>query len=67
MGKYGLVSDKHKDGFYHFYWNGRDITGLWMDFFSGLNMKDEVDCERIFIRKYGKHLNRQYPPNQRKK
>lgn len=40
----------------HFYWNGNNITALWMDFFSGLSMEQEKDCVKLFTRKYAKLL-----------
>ena len=45
-----------KDGYSHFYFRGKDVTGLWMDFFSGLTMKQESKCEELFIKKYSKKL-----------
>jgi hypothetical protein len=57
-----LTSEKLKDGYYHFFWNGRDITPLWMDFFSGLSMELEKDANKVFIRKYRNKLNKLYPP-----
>lgn len=60
-----LESKKVKEGWWLFYWNGHDVSELWMDFFAGLSMKDESRCEELFIKKYGKKLNKQYPaPNQ---
>ena len=39
-----------------FYYNGHDVTGSWMDFFSGLSMEQEKDCVRLFIKHYYKQL-----------
>jgi hypothetical protein len=54
--KYFLTSKEHKDGFYHFYLNGKDVTELWHEFFSELSMEQEKDCEKIFIKRYAKDL-----------
>ena len=48
-------------GMTEFYWGTQPITGLWMDFFSGLPMDKEKDCVRLFIKKYGKKLNEMAP------
>lgn len=62
-----LSNRKLKDGYYHFYWNGQDITGLWMDFFSGLTMGQERTAHLIFTKRYQKRLNELYgkPTNRR--
>ena len=52
MRKEKITSRKHKDDYYHFYFNGKDITNLWMDFFSSLSMEDESRCEELFLKKY---------------
>ena len=57
----GLSVKNHKDGLAHFYWNGHDVTGHWMWFFSGLNLKEERYCSWIYARRHGKELNRLYP------
>ena len=59
-----LTTVPHKDKYTHFYWNGHDITGMWMDFFSGLSMKEEKHCEWIFAKRYTKELDKLYPPKQ---
>lgn len=45
-----------------FYWNGGEITTLWYNFFSELPMEKEIDCDRIFIRRYGKILDQVFTP-----
>ena len=52
-----IISRKNKDGMYHFYFNGKDTTMLWMDFFSSLSMADESRCEELFLKKYKKRLS----------
>lgn len=47
---------KKKGDFYHFFLNGKDVTNEWMEFFSGLEMGQEKNCVRLFIRKYAKKL-----------
>ncbi len=48
---------KDKGGYIEFFWDRRNITALWMDFFSGLPMNKEKDCVKIFVRRYGKKLD----------
>lgn len=65
----GLSSsvDTKRDGFYHFYWNGHDITMFWMNFFSSLREKEERYAGWLFARRHGKELNREFPlPTERK-
>ena len=45
-----------KIGMYDFFFNGKNVTGLWMDFFSGLSMEQELSCTKLFIKKYGRKL-----------
>lgn len=52
-----LTMREHKDGYTHFYWGRRDITGLWMNFFSRLSFEQESHSVEIFIRRYGKKLD----------
>ena len=47
-----LTTRKNK-GFYEFYLGRKNVTALWMDFFSTLNMKQEKNCVELFIKKYG--------------
>lgn len=47
---------KDSGGYIEFYWGRRNITALWMDFFSGLAPDKEKDCVKIFLRRYGKKL-----------
>jgi hypothetical protein len=56
------LTSKKVDDFYHFYWSGRDITLLWMDFFSSLPMKQEKNAHWIFARRYGKELDKLTAP-----
>ena len=55
--KYFLTytNEKGEDGG-GFYLNGKDVTAEWYNFFSGISMEQERDCERIFIRRYAKKL-----------
>jgi len=57
MNENKLNSKKNKDGYYDFYWGKRNITALWMDFFSTLPVGKENNCEKIFVKRYGKKLN----------
>lgn len=50
------LKTKDKGGYTEFFWGRRNITALWMDFFSGLPMDKEKDCVKIFVRRYGKKL-----------
>lgn len=61
-----FTCNKADDGFYHWYWNGNDITGLWMDFFSGLSMKEEKHADWIFAKRFTKMLDEEYPAKQTK-
>ena len=56
-----LTTNKNSDGYNHFYWNGADITGLWMEFFSGLSMKEEKHAHWIFAKRFTKQLDKQFP------
>ena len=49
-------------GEYEFFWGKRNITLLWLDFFSGLHMEQEKDCVKLFIKKYAKKVNSNPPP-----
>lgn len=51
------MSKMNKSGEYDFFYDSKKITGLWMDFFSGLSMEDEKRCVELFIKKYAKKLN----------
>lgn len=33
--------------------NNEDVTMSWLNFFSGLSMKQEKDCVKLFLKKYG--------------
>jgi len=57
----GLSTAKHPDGYYHFYWNGHDVTSHWHWFFSGLRLKEERYCEWLYAKRHGKELNKQFP------
>jgi hypothetical protein len=61
MKKKGLTYKKSKDGGYRFCWNGYDITDFWINFFSGLPLKQEKNSEWIFARRYSKILNKIFP------
>ena len=50
--KYFLTSNNKGQ----FFLNGKDISGLWYDFFAGLTMEQEKDCGKIFIKRYAKSL-----------
>lgn len=50
------LRSKDIGGEMRFYWGKKDITALWMDFFSGLEPDKEKDCVKLFIKKYGKSL-----------
>lgn len=39
-----------------FYFNGKNITALWMDFFATLPTNKEHKCGELFIKKYGNEL-----------
>lgn len=56
----GLSTRNHK-GSYHFYWNGHNVTGHWMWFFSGLKMKEEKYSAWLYAKRHGKELNKQFP------
>jgi hypothetical protein len=43
---------KNNKGFFSFYIGNKDITELWMDFFSSLSIKQERECVTLFIKKY---------------
>ena len=49
-----LISKKGKDGYYHWYIGRKDVTGLWMIFFSGLSSEQEKNCVALFCKKYKK-------------
>lgn len=51
-----LTMRKDKDGYTKFYYGRKNVTALWMSFFSSLSMEDEKNCVELFIRKYGKKL-----------
>jgi hypothetical protein len=42
---------KDRGAYADFFWGRRNITALWMDFFSGLPIDKEKDCVKIFIRR----------------
>ena len=48
MNKFNI---KRKGQFYEFYWGKKNVTDLWMDFFSSLSMDEEKDCVKLFIKK----------------
>ena len=52
MREYKITTNKHGN----FFLNGIDITNKWHNFFSGLTMKQERDCVRLFIRRYAKKI-----------
>jgi hypothetical protein len=48
-----LTTKKNKKtGYYDFYVGKKDVTGLWMDFFSELSMEEEKRCVELFFKKY---------------
>lgn len=51
--KKGLSSDTKGN----FYWNGKDITMFWLEFFAMLPAEKEKDCVRLFEKKLGKKLD----------
>jgi len=51
MKKKILTTRKTKDG-YNFYYKGKNITTLWMDFFNALPSEQKKNCEELFLRKF---------------
>lgn len=51
-----LTTKRREDGTVDFFYGRKNITALWMDFFSGLSMEDERNCTELFLKKYGKTL-----------
>jgi hypothetical protein len=47
-----ITTRKTKSGYCDFYYKGKNITALWMDFFSSIPMNKEKKCEELFIKKY---------------
>lgn len=57
------ITIKKRKGEYNFYYKGKNITGLWMDFFSRLHREQESKCEELFIKKYRKKLDKMIKNN----
>ncbi|MEK6884141.1 MAG: hypothetical protein AABY22_31215 [Nanoarchaeota archaeon] len=57
MNKINKLRTKDIGGRFEFFWGRKNITALWMDFFSGLPPDKEKDCVKIFLRRYGKKLS----------
>ena len=47
-----ITTRKNKQGYTNFFADGKNVTGLWMHFFSGLSMKQEKKCIELFTKYY---------------
>ena len=63
MGQIMNINKLHEredvNGITTFWWGKKNITALWMDFFSGLSMEDEKRCVELFLKKYEKKLSKE--------
>lgn len=46
-----------KNGYWHFFYKGKDVTHDWVCFFATLSIEQEKDCERLFIKWYEKRYH----------
>jgi len=49
-----ITYKKDKKGFTRFFYGGKDITNLWMGFFSDLPAEKEYKCLELYLKKYRK-------------